>query len=616
MNVDIPTLVNQLKIARKFYYDGRPIMDDGSFDTLENKLREIDPTNDYFSTVGAPPARGEKVKHTIPMGSLDQVSTEDEISKWIKTGAGQIIGTDKLDGNSIALYYGIDGDFECAVTRGDGIEGLDITRHLRRMFTKDRPNGRPIPQILPINGPVVVRAEAIFRKDLFKDLVKGYKNPRNYVGGQLNRTLADQTFIDYVDIVAFDMDCGRNKVQMLDWLNNFGFKVVPFYTIQKIDLEELTRILEKRKAISKFELDGIVLDFDDSNVRNQLGFENLNPRYSVKFKINQNFVETEVIDVIWAPSKDGFLKPRVNFEPIDLAGVTISFATGFNAKYILDNKIGPGAVIKVTRSGDVVPKIEEIISSAKEAAMPSDYENTCYWTETGTDLVLYEKPDESYVKEIVEFFKGIDAPILKMGNVAALYDAGLTTISDIIKASEDDLVVILGENGIKAHLGLKEKLTNIDEYVLAGSLPFFGRGVGKRKMKVLAELHGDLTKLTYDKVMETPGFDEKTAVKVANAVPFYIDFLNDLSYYVSVKKFEKVEGDLSNVFVCFTGIRDKALEQVIESRGGKVLSSASKQMTHLVAKDINGTSGKLKKARDAGVRVISIEEARNLWLDT
>lgn len=616
MNVDIPTLVNQLKVARKFYYDGRPIMDDGSFDILENKLREIDPSNAYFSTVGAPPARGEKVKHTIPMGSLDQASTEDEISKWVKTGAGQIVGTDKLDGNSIALYYGADGEFERAVTRGDGIEGLDITRHIRRMFTKDRPEGRPIPMGLSISGPVVVRAEVIFDKELFKEHVIGYKNPRNYVAGQLNRTVADQVFIDNVSIIAFDADLYRTKSQTLDMLKTHGFNVVPYYTINSFNDDSLTRLLETRKEVSKFELDGLVFDFDDLDVRNQLGFEHLNPRYSVKFKINVNFVETEVVDVEWNPSKDGYLKPRVQFEPVDLAGITISFATGFNAKFIMDNKIGPGAIIKVTRSGDVIPFIQEVIKPAVEAAMPEDYEDTCGWTETRVDLVLHEKPDESLIKEMVEFFREIDAPMLKIGNVTALFEAGFTTLESIIKASEDDLIVVLGENGVKAYIGLKEKLNGIDEYTLAGALPHFGRGVGKRKMKALAEAHGDLTKLTYDKIIDTPGFDEITAIKVSNAVPFYVHFLEDLADYISVKKFERVIGDLSGIAVVFTGVRSKDLETVIESRGGRVLSSASKQMTHLVAKDPNGKSGKLDKARKQGVEIISIEDARNRWLDT
>ena len=619
-HVDINSIVTQLKIAKEFYYKGKPIMTDPQFDELEQKLRNFDPDNDYFKLVGAPVVRGEKVKHTIPMGSLDQVSTQDEALAWMRKYPNeQYVFSDKLDGNSIALYYDESGHFERAVTRGDGIEGLDVTRHIRRMF--NRPWGSPIPAYIEEEeyAPTVrvVRAEVIMKPELFAKHVTGYKNPRNYVAGQLNKSVADQAFIDYVEIIAFDSDIvDRSKSYVIQWLSQLGFSAVDYTEgdARSITMIGFENYLAKRKAESRYELDGIVIDINHSQTRRELGFDNLNPAFARKFKVNVNFVETEVVDVEWNPSKDGYLKPRVQFEPVDLAGVTISFATGFNAKFIQDNKIGPGAIIKVTRSGDVIPFIQEVIKPAVEGALPEDYEDTCNWSDTGVDLILKEKPDESYIKEITEFFTSIDAPVLKLGNVTALYEAGFTTIAQINKMSEDDMVVVLGENGFKAYAGLREKLNGIQDYVLAGSLPFFGRGVGKRKMKVLAENHGNLALLTYDDIVNTPGFDDLTAVKIANAIPFYVDFIDDLVDYVSREIYSRIEGKLNGIVVCFTGVRSKELEDVIESNGGKVSSSVSKDLTHLVAKDPNGKSGKLDKARKNGVKVISLEEAKELWI--
>lgn len=613
MTIDVNDLYFQLKVARDFYYKGKPIISDSEFDQLEQNLRALAPDHVYFTTVGTTDERGKKVKHLQPMGSLDQVDDIDAIRKWYTSAnKGSLITSDKLDGNSIALYYDEDGWFESAVTRGDGIEGLDVTRHVRRMLSADRPNRMAIPQFISMSGPLSVRCEAIIRKDLFEQHVTGYKNPRNYVAGQLNRTVADQSFIDYVDLVVFDAVIPQSdKKATLERLSKHGFNVVHHCEIN--DLVDFENLLEERKAASPYELDGIVIDVNDAGTRDLLGFSNLNPNYAVKFKINVNFVETDVINVDWNPSKDGYMKPRVQFEPIDLAGVTINFATGFNAKFIVDNKIGPGAKIKVTRSGDVIPFIQEVIQPAETAQLPSYDPSEYHWSETGVDIILNEKPDESIIKEMVDFFTSIDVPMLKMGNVTSLHEAGFTTIHSIIKASEEELIVVLGENGTKAYMGLREKLNNIDEYILAGSLPFFGRGVGKRKIKVLAEAHGDISSLTYDQIVSTAGFEETTAVKISNAIPFYVDFLEELKDYISVKKFEKVEGDLNGIAVCFTGVRDKDLESVIESRGGKVLSSASKQMTHLVAKDPNGKSGKLDKAREQGVTIISLDEAKDLW---
>lgn len=612
MNIDKNVIVNQLNIARKFYYDGRPIMTDGEFDKLEATLREIDPSHSYFSTVGAA-VRGTKIKHKIPMGSLDQATEDEELTKWRHTGEGDIIASDKLDGNSIALYYDSNGDFESAVTRGDGVEGLDVTRHFRRMQNGSLP---PIPY--NVGREMTVRCEVIMDRKVFVDMVKGYKNPRNYVAGQLNRTIADEVFIERVSVIAFDSDIIGNKTHILDTLSDCGFQVVNYYSIgiNSINQDDLTKLLTNSKKRSPYELDGIVLDFNNLSIREALGFESMNPRYAVKFKINQDFVDTEVIDVVWSPSKDGYLKPRVQIEPVDLAGVTISFATGFNAKFILENKVGPGAEVRITRSGDVIPFIQEVIKSADEIAMPTeDKWGGFYWSETGVDLILENKPDESHIKEMVDFFTSIDAPMLKIGNMTMLFDAGYNDIQSIIKASEEDLVTVLGENGTKAFNGLRDKLTEIDEYVLAGSLPFFGRGVGKRKMKVLAELHGDIGTLGYDAILDTPGFDETTAVKVSNAIPLYNEFIKDMSGFIGIKKYVKIEGDLNMVAVCFTGVRDKNLEGIIESRGGKVLSSPSKQMTHLVAKDPAGKSGKLDKARKAGAIIWSLDQAKENWIE-
>lgn len=619
MSVEINTIVKQLTIAKKFYYDGKPIMSDDDFDMLELKLKSLDPNNAYFQNVGAPVIRGHKVKHEIPMGSLNQVDAT-ALQDWLATSPkSDVIVSDKLDGNSIALYYDETGSFSRAVTRGDGIEGLDVTRHFKRMFAL---GNNSIPQSIPVDVPVVVRAEAIFAVEKFKRYVTGYKNPRNYVAGQLNRTVADETFLRYVDVVAFDLTgLNLNKLDSLSKLDEFGFNVVTHFTIppsertSHIGTEDiLVEKLQEEKVNSIYELDGLVIEFNDIETRNAQGFDNLNPRYAVKFKINVNFVETEVIKVEWNPSKDGYLKPRVQFEPIELAGVTISFATGFNAKFIMDNKIGPGAVIRVARSGDVIPHISEVIKPT-QADLPNqeDWDGGFYWSQSNTDIILYKKPAASVIKEITEFFTSIGAPQLKIGSVTTLYELGYTTIESIIKLSEDELTTALGENGVKVFNGLRDKLTDIDEYVLAGSLPFFGRGIGKRKMKALAEAYGDLSSLTYEQIVNTSGFDEISAQKVADAIPAYNKFLADLKDYISVKRYIQIAGDLNGIAVCFTGVRSAELEKIIESRGGKVLSSITKQTTHLVAKDPNGKSGKLDKARAANVTVISLEQAKEMW---
>lgn len=606
-------IVQQLKIASKFYYDGKPILTDAEFDELENKLRAMEPYHDYFNNVGTPTTRGVKVKHRLPMGSLDQLNETNDIVRWFAKFGSEttIILSHKLDGNSVAIYYDGDGNFESAVTRGDGIEGLDITRHVRRMLTA-RPT-TSIPSFFKPNG--VVRCEAIMNVETFNSKVTGYKNPRNYVAGQLNRTVADQTFIDCVDFVAFDMVSDTSKHESLQELVEAGFNTVKWtsyaYSRALMNEDWFTTYLKNFKAESVYELDGVVVEINDRQMRDRVGFTHLNPNYAFKFKINQTFVDTECVRVIWRASKDGYLKPRVEFEPIDLAGVTISFATGFNAKFIQDNGIGPGAVIRVTRSGDVIPFIQSVIAPAT-ASMPDNMDQ-CDWTESGVDLVLKELPDSSHALGAVDFFTSVGAPLLKEGNVNKLFEAGFDSISSIVQMTEDQMIVVLGENGTKVYLGLREKLAEIDEYVLLGSLPFIGRGIGKRKMKKLAEVYGKISDLTEAQILAVDGFEATSATKILDGLVQYKEWISELGQFISVKTFERVSGDLNGTVVCFTGVRNAELEKAIEGRGGKISNTLSKAVTHLVAKNPAGKSTKLDSARARGVEVISIEEAKGLW---
>lgn len=638
MNFDVMEAVQQLMIWKDFYYQGRPIVPDATFDALERQLREVDPENDYFNRVGAA-VRGVKVRHNIPMGSLNQVTSDDEINalydSFKRMGSEAVVYTHKLDGSSIELTFDEFGKLERAATRGDGNEGLDITRHFNRL--RDR-----IPTTQPHD---VVRCEAIVRVEDFDRINADgkYKNPRNYVAGQLNRSVADQDFIDIIRFVAFELvrkpltgEYTVNKSTRLRDLSHMGFEVACMAALTsgtRFNQEELAELLAEAKELSPYELDGIVIDVDNFETQEKLTYDithpatgvvtrQANPKFAAKFKINVNFIETPVNDVIYAASKDGYLKPRVEIEPVELAGVTITFATGFNAKFIKDNKIGPGAIVRVTRSGDVIPFIESVIKGSDDGWKEPEGFGEYDWNETGVDLVLKDLPDESFILQIVDFFTAINAPLLKLGNVTKLYESGYNTIAKIIQADESVFTTILGENGQKAFVGLKGILNPIDEWKLAGSLPFFGRGIGRTKMKAVAEAIGSIAALNAKEAPEqviiasVPGFDIKSAEKLANGLPEYISFLNETKGLISVSEYIKVSGDLNGVVVVFTGVRDKALEAEIEKRGGKITNSIGKTTTHLVAKDTTGSSTKLKKVEELNtkyglnIKVMNLESAK------
>ena len=327
----------------------------------------------------------------------------------------------------------------------------------------------------------------------------------------------------------------------------------------------------------------------------------------------------------WEPSKTGYLKPRVEIKPVDLVGVTITYATGFNAKFIRENGIGPGAKIQITRSGDVIPFIQKVIESTTPA-LPTEAEfGEMEWTEGEVDLFLVDASNHPTVQlnRMIDVFASLEVPFLRQGSLEKMFAAGFTDAASVINASEAELKRVIGDSaGGKAFAGIRTKLNPVPLGILAGGSQCMGRGIGRRKMTRLIEAIGeepilvdapghDLAK----KIAAVEGFEEKTATVIVDNLPAFRQFLKDIEgHYTLAGPPEKVVGgDLEDVVVVFTGIRDKDLEAKIAARGGTIGNSFNGKTTHLVAKDPTGNSSKLQKARDAGVEPMSIVEARELW---
>ena len=159
--------------------------------------------------------------------------------------------------------------------------------------------------------------------------------------------------------------------------------------------------------------------------------------------ISDQIAEAKVVDVVWSPSKSGYLKPRVRIEPIKLGGVTIEYATGFNGKFIQDNKIGIGAIIQIIRSGDVIPYIKSITAPAEVTKMPTD---KYHWTDTNVDIVIdnVDVNETVQLKNITDFFKGLEVDGIGIGNVKKIMKAGYTSVPAILKMTKEDFQKVEG----------------------------------------------------------------------------------------------------------------------------------------------------------------------------
>ncbi len=610
-----------LQAADDLYFndDEESFLTDPQYDALRLYASQTFPTNDYFLGVGAA-VRGEMIDLPYTMGSLDQVQIggiKDWNRKW-GLDVEEILISDKLDGASALVIYDNRGRLKIAYSRGDGLQGQDITRHITHLVPPR------------VSGPMAIRAEAIISKSNFikaKTVAKTragneYKNARNMVSGLLNASKNPAAVYQYIHFVAYEIvDVPDNektdKRGMLERLHNEGFRV-PYYKIVKggeLNDDFLAMYLERRRDETEYEIDGLVLDANDLDVRDRMNptRDTLNPAYSIKYKVADadNLAETTCVAVHWAPSKHGYWKPRIEIDPVDLVGVTITFCTGFNAQFIVENNIGPGAVIEVTRSGDVIPFCQKVVKGTTASLPDDDYD----WIGVDIRMKDYENHPEVQIQQMVDFFSSVEAPLLKEGSIRKLHEAGYTTIKSVIMLAKDEMVRIIGSNGTKIYEGLRNVLTNIPLYKVAGAYSM-ERGIGVRRMKALQLSMGRDNLLTCDEaalIAEQDGFDDITADATIRALRKFRTFIFEVAGYVTIaEEKDTSDGALSGKKVVFTGFRDRVLQGQIEDAGGIMQSSVSGKTNIVVTKDPNGTSSKLNKARDLGIEIVSVNEMRSM----
>jgi len=360
----INKMIEALKDADDAYFNTHnPIITDAEYDKLYRVAKKTIPHHEYFTGIGSE-VRGGKIDLPYQMGSLNQVY-EGEIGDWVKKHSLEqyaCILSEKLDGTSAMVVYNESGELQIAYSRGDGIQGADITRHIKNIPS--------IPN--KVSGPTVVRGEVIISKKNFPTLQanfgrhttgESYKNARNAIAGIMNRKENPAGVYEYVDFIAYEIikHDGNSKTAMLADLRDDKFltPATNWLEGQSMDDATLSVVLDRMRTDSKYEIDGLVIDVDLAAKRDQMNptKDTLNPEYAIKYKIadDSNYAEAKVVDIELNVSKHGYIKPVIVIEPTELVGVTITRCTGFNMRFIKDKMIQPGCVIKLQRSGDVIP---------------------------------------------------------------------------------------------------------------------------------------------------------------------------------------------------------------------------------------------------------------------
>jgi NAD-dependent DNA ligase len=589
-------------------------LDDWQYDMLKETLNRRDP--EYVVPVGAR-IREHENRVTLPfwLGSMDKFKPEDarDIAQWIVNNQSpEYIIEDKLDGVSCLMIVK-NGKIKL-YTRGDGIIGADIS-YLAQYF-------KTIPKDLDID--INVRGELIMDENIFKEKYSNeYANPRNMVAGRIGAKtvrpgLRDIKFVAYEVVGDGVMESPSNQ---LDFLDSLGFHTVRRSIVKNFTVDSLMETLVRFKETSTFEIDGIIVQPNISYERNVSG----NPEYAFAFKmrLTGNLVEAKVVGVDWNVSKWGQLKPRVEIDPVKLGGVTISWATGFNAKFIVEESIGPGAIIEVTRSGDVIPYIVKVIKKADEPEMP---EIPYKWNETNVDIYTEDFGNEMCIKLIASFFAKLGIKHVGEKNVGKMYDSGYDTLLKIISASKEDFAKVpsFGERmAERTYDNIHNGLKNLSLPTVLGASGVFGFGLGRKKITTLMDdfpnildVYRNMTKKELlDRILQIEGFSDKSAQKIVDNVEWADKFITAMKIFATFKEQIIVGDTLKGLKIVFTGFRDKKLEEEVVARGGKVTTTVSRNTSILVVINKDGKpSGKVQKAMDLNIKVLDKEEFINQYI--
>lgn len=611
------------------YWEGTE-MTDIMYDYIYYKYRNTYPTNQFFYEVGKSDAGyGEEVDLSMwPAGSMEEIK-EGDLNKW-KIKAPYLISA-KLDGCSLVLFYK-NGYLDKASTRGDGLKGFDVTRHVC--------NIKSIPFQFPDGqrDDVIIRGELIISKDdwpkckaeLEEQFGKSFANARNTVAGFLNSKTTNQVIMKYATFLAYAINNDHDEEQKFIDLQEYGF-LVPTHHVYNYDEFDENVLQNKIKAIKEtytYECDGVILTL----VNNQRlpGYETntLNPRCSRKYKVGMadDAKETTVLKVRWQISKDGLLKPVLEIAPIVLDGATVSNVTANNYSTVKSLGLGPGAIIKVKRSGMVIPYLEEVVESSDITSEP---DVPFILSDTGVEAIYAGDSVnvlfDINLQKLVFACKQLDIDQAADGNLRKIADDyyqvtdQYMSFLDLVGMNEDSIVSIIGKNGHKLYKSLHERIKNISEPELFDALGTFGRGIGKTKLQKIFDAYGCLCP-SKEHILALEGFSDITAQQIIDHKLDYLQTQDLIMNLDAVKLVEKIQPQLKSAkyadyHVCFTGVRSDELCRNITENGGIATENWNKSVNLLVAKDPNSSSGKAKKARERGIRIISLEEAKEIFVD-
>ena len=598
----ITSLVKTLQEASDAYYNsGTGILGDEEYDRLREELETLAPDHPYLSQIGAPP-KGKTVKLPFIMASLNKIKpgTGAVASYAAKATLKTWILSEKLDGIS-ALWFK-----NHLYLRGDGLNGVDVTLfapHIQGLRKSE----------LAIRGELIVPRGVLPDGTLARSWVNGQFHQKEPIPKELRKV----RFVAYEILNSTLAPWDQFKaLQQLDFETAWAVGVPKGFMTD----EKLGKFLLDRRTQSKYDTDGIVIS---ENIHVDQPTSVKNPTHKVAFKmlLTDQCAETTIVEVEWNPSAQGYLIPRLQVTPVVVGTARIEYVTAHNARFVVDNKLAPGAKILIRRSGDVIPAVEKVLVPAAEPKMPSAH--PWKWLEgdsSAAHIVLDKEKSEGVPKEVLQarlvlFAKTFELAGLGPGIATKLVEGGITTPGKLCTSSESAISNAIGSgNGKKLSSQitlLGAKVSELKLMVASAALP---RGMGETKLGALFQAQSDPR--NWHQLPEPAGWTASSLNELVTALPSYVKWREaefpQWPYPLLLSTPVEPQVIQKKGTICFTGVRSKPLEALLKAAGWETVDTVSSKLNVLVIPDGDETdTGKVKKARQLGtIQILHLSQVQ------
>lgn len=631
--------INFLNKATEEYDKGTPIISDKEYDDLYFRLKELEeetgiiypssPTQTIHYDVVS---QLNKKKHDHPMLSLDKIKDWDSFITYFN-GYQDVIGMLKMDGLTCSLTYE-NGRLIGAETRGNGEVGEDILHNAKVI--------KNIPQTIPYNERLVVDGEIISTYTNFEKFSNTYANPRNFAAGSIRLLDSEECAKRGLEFVVWYIVEGFNETNsLLEKFGNcseLGFTVVPWTS--SLDLDAKDFLLNQAKTLS-YPIDGLVGRYDDIEYGKSLGLTGHHIKAAYAFKFYDETYETKLRNIEWTMGRMGTLTPVAIFDPIEIEGATISRANLHNLN-IMEEQVGAkpfeGQVIHVYRANQIIPQISEADNTEEEDEFYLDKQvfsipTSCPYCGQPTSRKIGQNTIELYCSndscdgKIINRLdhmlgkKGLDAKGISKANLEKLIDWGwIARPTDIFNLAQYRAEWInkpgYGVKSVDKILGAIEaaKSPTLEAFIASIGIPLIGHNVAKELVKYI-ESYEDLREKVnsnYD-FSQIPNFGE---AKSSSLLTFNYEDADEIYKHLSIKEKDILSNntqELADLVVAITGklftFKNRSeLEELITSKGGRVVKSISSKTNLLINNDSNSTSTKNREAKERGIPIMTEEE--------